>query len=394
MAQSLGEIERQQKQLEQKRAKLEEEIAFTKKRISDIKSKRSTSLSELNTLKRQLKVREELIGTIRSQVAETDRNIRQRQTRIKSLENEIAAIKRSYSRMIYSSYVHHTQRSNLLFVFSSESINEAVRRVDYVKAYQAFKREQANRISKSREELLAGVKLLEDARKQKADLLAAEVRNRNELKSDRDQVTKQVNDFQKQESKYAAEVKAKEKAKSKLNNQIEALIAEAIKRKEKAAKASTTSSGKATTAMAATKEATELSTQFAANKGKLPWPVEKGYITAHFGQRYLPELKMHVENNGIDIATDKGATVRAIFNGEVTNTFFSPVFKYGVLVSHGNYFTVYTGLDRVVVKENDKVSTKQQIGVAHTKEETNVTEIHLEVWQSTTKLNPALWIYR
>jgi len=288
--------------------------------------------------------------------------------------------------------VHQTSRSNLLFVFSSSSFNEAVRRVQYVKAYTAFRRAQAGMIEQASESLHKELKRMEDSRNERAELLAAELRNRSELNREKTTVSKQVDDFKKQESKFTAEVKEKEKAAEKLNKQIKAMIAAAIKEQEK--KSAATTSGSSSAALASTREARELSNQFAANKGKLPWPVEKGTICGQFGKRYLPELKMSVENNGIDILTERSATVRAIFNGEVINTFYSPVFHYGVLISHGSYFTVYTGLEKLTVKENDKVSTKQPIGTAFNKNEAATTEVHLEVWQGTTKLNPALWLYQ
>lgn len=390
MAQS-GDLSKQQNQLEKKRNKLEEEIAFTKKRIEDIKSKRSHSLSELNTLKRQLKAREELIATIRSQIKEADRQIAESQRIISGMEANISKLKDQYRKMVRNMYVHHAPGSNLLFVFSSKSFNDALRRVDYVKAHANFRRQQYERIMRSKAGMLEQLARLEQARNTKAEHLSDELRNRSELNHDKSELDRQITEFRKQESKYSAEIKEKEKAKAKLNSQIQALIAQAMKQSSKP-KDPKKPAGSAS--MTLTKEASELSGQFAANKGKLPWPVEKGFISGRFGTRHIAELNIDVENNGIDITTERGAAVRAIFNGEVTNTFYSPVFKYGVLISHGNYFTVYTGLKQVTVKENDKVTTKQTIGIAHTKEETNVTEVHLEIWQGTTKLNPSLWVYQ
>jgi septal ring factor EnvC (AmiA/AmiB activator) len=400
-SQSLDAIKKEQGKLEQKRKKLVEEIALTQKRISEVQSRRSGSLVELTALKKQLRSREELISTIRKQVDESDRGIRATESQIKALEKDITRLKELYAKMIYNSYVHHTPKNNLLFVFSSGSFNDALRRVEYVKAYSSFRREQAELIRHSREEMQAHLRHLEVARKEKEELLSAELRNRAELNGAKETITRKINDFKKEEAKYATEIKAKEKEQAQLNDRIKTLIKDAIKEQERLnklaaapSKSSTSSSAANTPALASTREAQQLAAQFASNKGKLPWPVEKGYVTSQFGKRYLPEAKMTVENNGIDIATERGAKVRAIFNGEVTNTFYSPVFKYGVLISHGNYFTVYTGLHQVSVKEGDKVATKQTIGTAHTREDTNATEVHLEIWQGTTVLNPSLYIFQ
>lgn len=328
-------------------------------------------------------------------MAESDKQIRESQKVIKSLENGMEKLREQYRMMIRNMYVHHTPSSNLLFVFSSRSFNDALRRVDYVKAHNNFRRQQAERIARSRADMEEQLISLENMRKERADHLSAELKNRAELSSDKSQLDKQITEFKKQEKKFASDIKEKEKAKAKLNDQIQALIAKAVKEaNKKSTKTATTSKTTSSGTMLLTKEATALSNQFAANKGKLPWPVEKGFISGRFGTRHIAELNIDVENNGIDISTEKGSTVRAIFNGEVTNTFYSPVFKYGVLISHGNYFTVYTGLQNVSVKEKDRVATKQSIGTAHTKDDAGATEVHLEIWQGTTKLNPALWIYQ
>lgn len=378
-------------QLEQRKKKLEDEIKFTKKKITQIRSKKKNSLSELETLKSQIRAREELITTARAQLNEVEKKISRSQLTIAALEGDIEKLKEQYSKMIYNAYVHHSSRSNLLFVFSSSSFNEAFRRVQYVKAYSAFRKEQAKLIEASQESLQWEVRRLEEARAQKSDLLTMEMRNRSELNSEKNQVSSQLSSFSSEEKKYLAQVREKERAAKELNTQIDKLIAAAIAKANAAESASTASSSKS---FALTREAKELSNQFAANKGKLPWPVERGTITGRFGKRKHPVLKTEVENNGIDISTNKNAAVRSVFNGEVMNIFHSPVFKWGVLISHGNYFTVYTGLEQVSVAEKQKIKTKQAIGSAYTNEESGLTEVHLEMWQGRAKMNPESWLYR
>ena len=136
-----------------------------------------------------------------------------------------------------------------------------------------------------------------------------------------------------------------------------------------------------------------ISKNFEGNKGKLPWPVERGTITERFGKHEHPVLKdVIVENNGIDIATAEGATVRSIFDGEVVNVIFNPSFQKGVIIKHGEFYSVYTNLSDVTVKAGDKVSTKQKIGIAWEDPEEGKTEVHLEIWKNTVILDPSLWI--
>jgi len=145
--------------------------------------------------------------------------------------------------------------------------------------------------------------------------------------------------------------------------------------------------------LASTPEARALSNKFESNRGKLPWPVNKGYISKRFGKSKHPYLKyIETNNNGIDIATKKNAAVMAIFNGEVANVLFNPGFQAAVIVKHGKYFTVYGNIKEAIVKTGDKVATGQKIGVVYTDETQNKTEVHLEIWNGSKKMNPSYWV--
>ena len=142
-----------------------------------------------------------------------------------------------------------------------------------------------------------------------------------------------------------------------------------------------------------TPEYDQLSSNFYGNKGKLPWPVEKGFISKGFGPYVVPGTTIKMENNGIDIRTDENSSVRCLFEGKVVGILNNPTFKNAVIISHGEYFTVYSKLASVNVSKGQKISTKQVIGAAYTDED-NITEVHLEVWKGAAKLNPADWIYK
>ncbi|HUM53341.1 MAG TPA: M23 family metallopeptidase, partial [Chitinophagales bacterium] len=138
----------------------------------------------------------------------------------------------------------------------------------------------------------------------------------------------------------------------------------------------------------------QLTTNFYGNKGKLPWPVGSGFISKGFGRYNHPELNnVSIENNGIDIRTDENSSVRCVFEGKVVGVLNNPTFKNAVIISHGDYFTVYSKLASVNVTKGQKISTKQVIGTAFTDED-NITEVHLEVWKGSSKLNPADWIFK
>ena len=207
-----------------------------------------------------------------------------------------------------------------------------------------------------------------------------------------------------------------------LNKKIQAVIAEEIRKetekaeaaalaaaKLKAAESKTASSETKTTTPTTEKKTTTteaktvnlgltpemqlISKNFEGNKGKLPWPVERGTITERFGKHAHPVLRdVIIENNGIDIATAEGSAVRAVFDGEVVNIIFNPAFQKGVIIKHGEYYSVYTNIAEVTVKAGDKITTKQKIGTAWEDPEEGKTEVHLEIWKNTVILDPALWI--
>ena len=401
-AQSVG-------QLQKEKEKLEKEIEFTKSKINQLKDRRALSLNELETLQKQIQTRQELIKNISAQVDYFNNNISETQSIINSLESDIARLREEYAKMIYHTYVNQNDYNSLFFVFSAESFNEAYKRMKYLKEYSDFRRQQAELIKKTQHSLQKEVNALEDQRRQKNELLMAEKKHTQELTSEKIEINNKVKDFKKQENYYIAQIRKKEKESVKINGQIERMIREAREKAEREAreraaaearaKAKTAEKGSektetATAAPAMTPEAKALSSHFASNKSKLPWPVERGTIIRGFGKKAHPVLAgVETNNNGIDISTSSNAEIRAVFEGEVSNVFYSPVFHYGVMIMHGEYFTVYLNLKEVNVKQNEKVKTKQKIGTVYTNESTGVSELHLELWKGTTLLNPALWLY-
>lgn len=372
--------------LKKEKEKLEKEISFTKNKIAEIKSKQHLSLAELVTLRKQIDVRTQLVTNISSQIKTISSEINENKSIIHSLEKDIAQLREEYAKQIYNTYINRNEYDDLLFVFSANGFNDAFKRIQYLKEYTSYRKMQAEMINKTQRSLKVKIDELEQKKKEKEALLKAETDQTNILNREKTQINTRLNDFKNQESHYAKLVRSKEKEAAKLNKQIERMIAEAAK-----AKSSGSSGSGGIPAL--TPEAKKLSADFISNKGKLPWPVERGTIIRGFGKKKHAVLKdVYTNNNGIDISTTKQAGVRAVFNGEVMNTFYHPVFHRGIIISHGEYFSVYLNLQDLHVSEGDKVTTKQIIGTAFTSEENSTSEVHLEIWQGTTILNPSLWL--
>ena len=231
---------------------------------------------------------------------------------------------------------------------------------------------------------------LEAIRLSKKNLLASIQNEYQKLGSEKSQKQNVVNQLQGKEKELKAQLAEKKKASQKLEKAIERIIEEEIRKAKEAAK----KAGKDSKGYPLTPEAKELSNSFTANQGKLPWPVVEGLITEKFGEHPHPALPgVKVQNNGIDISTTKGSVIRSIFEGEVTAVIIIPGGGKGVMIRHGEYLSVYTYFQELFVKKGDKVSTKQDLGIVVTDDD-NKTNLHLEIWKNTTKLNPELWIYR
>ncbi|MBK6729857.1 MAG: peptidoglycan DD-metalloendopeptidase family protein [Bacteroidetes bacterium] len=401
------------KSLETKYTKLQSEIKDTEHLLEQTKKKKQNSLNEVKLLNSQINVRQEMISNIALQVGAVSKEMQETAGVINSMEKDIQGMRDQYAKMITYAYVNDNNYEPLHFIFASGSMNDAINEIQYVKEFTAFRKQQAAAIKAVQAALQSRIDQLESDKTKKEDLLQSEKQQKQKLDKEKSAKDNSVKSLQKEEKKINDQLKQKKKDADALNKKIQSIIAEEIrKEKERAAaeaakkaaaekKASTTTAAEKTTAeKATTTEAVGLtpemalvSKNFEGNKGRLPWPVERGTITERFGTHAHPVLKnVSIENNGINISTTEGASVRAIFEGEVLNVIFSPSFQKGIIIKHGEYYTVYTNLASVSVEPGAKVSAKQKIGTVYTNSEEGKTDVHLELWKGTTLLDPALWI--
>ncbi len=380
-------------------------------------------MNELKLLNRKIDMREEVITTIAQQVTSVNTELTQTNRAIQAMQDDISELKKQYAQMVYYTYVHDQDYKPLHFIFSAESINDAFQRVQYIRSFHGFRKDQITAIEDISEDLQAKIAHIENEKVEKESLLAKEEKEKKKLDDEKSKKDSALKKLSTQEKDLKKQIDKKKKDAVSLKNKIQAIIAEEIKKEKqraaeeaakkeaeakKAAEKANTTTGTTTTPqtpvqtkekpaeqinLGLTPEMQLISKNFSGNKGKLPWPVERGTITERYGTHPHPVLKdVMVENNGIDIATADGSLVRSIFDGEVVNVIFNPSFQKGVIIKHGEYYSVYTNLSDVTVKAGDKVSTKQKIGTAWEDPEEGKTEVHLEIWKGTVILDPALWI--
>ncbi len=379
------------KDLQEKKKKLQEEISYTNKLLSETERSKNTSLNQLKQLNKQISSRSELIRTMENEISLVDDSIALLNYSIDSLEADLDQLKSEYARMIQFAYKNRSSYSRLMFLLSSDNFYQAYKRFKYYQQYGSYRMSQANKIRASQRKLDKDIALLEAIRKSKEGLLKAKLREKNELASEKSKKENVVSQLKGKEKKLKKDLEQKQKAAQQISKEIERIIAEEIKRAREAAK----KAGKSEKGFPMTPEARALSNSFSENKGKLPWPVAEGVITAQFGEHPHPTLKgVKVQNNGIEISTKKGNMGRSIYRGKVSRVIIIPREGKVVMVSHGDYFTVYFYFKEVFVSAGDMIDVKQNLGVLMNDPDENSSIMHLEIWKVTNKLNPENWIFK
>ncbi len=381
------------KELEQRKQKLQREIDDTNKQLTETAKNKKLTAAQVDALRKKIRLRQELINTINNEMESLNREINTTSGEIKTLEGRMTQLKSEYANMVRFAQRNKSSYQRMMFVFASEDFNQAYKRLRYLQQYSEHRRHQAGLIDSTKLQLDVKRQQLEVQRSQKAVLKESEQKQKNILEQDKREQDRNLANLQDREKKLKKQLADKQRAKRKLDNAIDALVRKEIDAAKKKATAEGKKNVTSSNVFTLTPEAAKLSSGFATNKGKLPWPVEKGRISGRFGDHPHPELKgIMIKNNGVDIRTSPGSSARAIFDGEVSGVINIPGSQSAVIVRHGEYLTVYSNLQSVFVKKGDKVKTMQSIGKVFTDPDENTAEVHLEVWKGTTKLDPALWL--
>ncbi|MBQ4913461.1 peptidoglycan DD-metalloendopeptidase family protein [Maribacter sp. MMG018] len=382
----------EQKALEEKRAQLQNEIRNINRLLLSEKKEKGNVLDQMEALDKKIGVRQQLIRVTNQQTNLLNRQINTNIRNISKLKSELQEIKDEYAKMIQKSYQNKSKQNRLMFLLSSESFFQAFKRLQYMKQYTDYRKEQGEQIIAKTEELTRLNMDLNEERKVKEVLLAQNNKAKNQLFKEIQEQKALLGTIRKNESKYAKAIEAKKREARKIDQQIEKLIRSAIAASnKKAGKTSSSSSSK----FVLTPEATIVANNFAANKGKLIWPVEKGIKSQGFGiykDAVYPGIKH--QSNGVIIATDPGSKARAIFEGEVIAILAVPGGNKGVQIKHGNFISTYYNLSELSVKKGDKVKIKQELGTIYTNRSNGQTRLKFYLYRDTSRLNPEEWVYQ
>ena len=374
-------------QLELKRTQIKKEIKFINELLFSNKKKKKAVYSDIENLSFKIQRKEELVKLTNQQINLLDGEIKQNIQKEKALESDLLEVKKAYQDMILKSYKTKSGKSRLMFLLSSESFFQAYKRVQYIKQFTLFRKNQAMKISSLVSEIVQVNKELKSQKINKEDLLLNNRLVQKSLENEKKESNNIADDLRKKEKKYINQIAQKQKTSLEIDNEIERLIREAIAKSNKEKNKSTNFS--------LTPEALELSKNFTLNKGKLPWPVIRGVVIQKFGTQPHPVVKTaKIKSNGIIIATVDKEKVRTVFDGTILSVL---QFKGGnptILVQHGKYITAYKNLSKVYVKKGDKVFSGQNIGEVFTNNLNGKSTIQFSVFQNTTPVDPLLWIIK
>jgi len=380
------------KDLEEKKKKLQQELASLNKLLSNTTKNKEMTLTELLTLNKKISVREEIIATMNNEIELLQGQIDEGNDSIGIMGGRLEDLKKEYARMICDEYMNEGSYNKLMFIFAAQGFEQAVMRMHYLQEYEQYRHKEAITIDSTRKDLNAQVERLQQKKDEKKDLLASEEDQKQELTKEKDEQQKALAKLQGKEKELRKEIAEKQKAAKKLDDEIHKIIADEMKKQTVKATSKTNKNNE----ISLTPEAKALSKTFENNKGSLPWPVVEGVVYKPFGEYSpipsMPDIKEF--NNGIDISTSKSAMARAIFEGTVTTIMDVPQSGKVVIVKHGEYFSVYTNLKEVFVKTGDKLQTKSNIGTILYNENDGKTDLHIELWKGTNKLNPEEWLVR
>ena len=377
-------------QLKQQREALEKEINEISSILASNRERKSSVLNEVDKLSQKIDTREKLVRVYDQEVNLLTNEINENSRNIDILRNKLKKLKKEYAQMIRQSYRSNTSQNRIMFLLSSESFYQAYKRIQYLKQYANYRRNQGKRIVERTEKLQELNEKLFAQREEKEKLLARNKAAKEQLEKDQEAQEELIAQIRKKESVFERKIRKKQERIAQIDKEIDRIIKEAIAAEDKKK-----SSDKDDINLKLTPEAQLLADNFEKNKGKLPWPVDKGFVAVGFGTRRHPIVKSaKISSSGVRITTEENGIAKAVFDGKVTKVYLLPGGNNGVIIKHGNYFTNYYNLKEVFVNTGQDITTGDELGVIAIGNATQDTTLKFSIYRNLDNLNPQNWVYK
>jgi len=373
-----------QKKLEAQKIFLNKEIIQINSLIVESKKRSKNLANDLEDLQLKISVRDKIININNSQLNNLTNIINNKNDRIVDLQINLTNLKNEYEKIIYNSYKKRSTQMKLMFLFSSENINQAFKRFQYFKQYSKYRKKQAEKIVQIQQEIEENVDSLVISKSQKEKLIEENKDAKQSLTKEKQQQDDLLKGLLKNQKDYTAQINKKEKQAKLIDNEIQKLIRLAIAESNK---------NNNSTNFALTPEGRLISSNFQANRGRLPWPVKEGVIVRRFGTQPHPVVRTTtINSNGISIATSPSSIAYSVFDGEVLSVYGFSGGNPGVLIRHGKYISNYQNLSSIFVNKGDKINANDEIGVVFTNESNGKTILKFNIFNELKPENPTIWL--
>lgn len=371
-----AEAQKSKSQLQKEKQQNIKKIQEVEKILTETSNKKKNTLGELSALKERINEQEKLIQSIKGEVNYLDGEIGENNGIIQVLEEDLKKLRKEYASMIFAAQKANNSATRLTFLFSAETFDQMVMRLQYMEQYSKTRKLQSEQIVKVKDALGGQVRAIKNRREEKSKLLDEQLTENNNLANLKKKQNTLVKSLEKEEKKLKRDLEDTKKAVANLDKLINDIIKEELEREARASRS---------------KDVVALSSSFEDNKSKFPWPVS-GFVSQKFGRQNHPVLKgIVIQNDGINIQTKENEKVNCIFEGEVRKIAFIPTLGSTVIIKHGEYLSVYTGLKEVYVKVGQKVSTNQSIGQVFSNTD-GISELRFRIHKNTTPLDPQAWL--
>ena len=379
------DYDEQQKKLEAQKLSIQKEIKKINVLVSENKKKTKTLLDNIEDVELKISVRNKLIEINNQQSQNLSNQIKNKNNRIYDLQIDLKKLKDEYASIVSNSYKKRSSKIKLMFLFASRDFNQAFSRFQYFKQYTAYRKEQANQIMLTQENISSLIDTLKKNREQRQIIIDENNKVKRELEDEKQMKNRLFTNLEKTNKSYLAEIRRKEKESKLIDNEIQKLIRLAI--------SESNNNDSSVNNFALTPEGRIISSNFLSNRGQLPWPLKEGVITRKFGTQPHPVVRTTTINStGIMIATSPNSLVRSIFDGQVLSVYGFKGGNPGILIRHGKYISNYQNLSQVFVKKGDKIKTGEEIGIIFTNNKSGKAVLKFNIFNELKPENPQNWL--